>query len=94
MTKEKRLSWFPVYGNIQKAVEEMSAESVKAALLSALVYVNDGELPLRGSLEGEGKTLFHILRQNIDDAEKDYKETAAKRAAAARARWEKEAKKK
>ncbi len=94
MAKEKRLSWFPIYGNIQKAVEEMSAESVKAALLSALVYVNNGELPLRGSLEGEGKTLFHILRQNIDDAEKDYKETAAKRAAAARARWEKEAKKK
>ena len=82
----KKLSWFPVYGNIQGAVEEMRAESVKSAFLSALRYINGAKESVE--MDDSAKMLFYILRQNVNDAKKDYEEISKKRAAAARARWE------
>lgn len=89
----KKLSWFPLYGNIQAAVEGMPLECVGKAVLAALRYLNEREEPRTGALSAEAKTLFNIFRQSVDDAGKDYAEISAKRAAAARSRWEKERRK-
>ena len=87
---EKRLSWFPIYGNIQGAVEEMRPDSVGKAILAALRYFNEGEEPPEGSLDAEAKFLFCMFQQGIKDARAHSEEISAKRAAAVRKRWEKE----
>ena len=86
----KKLSWFPLYGNIQGAVEEMRPESVGKAVVAALRYLNERQEPQAGAMDAEAKILFNVFRQSVDDAGKDYAEISAKRAAAARTRWEKE----
>ena len=86
----KKLSWFPVYGNIQSAVEEMKPESVGRAFLAALRYFENGELSQTGSLDAEEKLLLCMFQQGIKDARSHSEEISAKRAAAVRRRWEKE----
>ena len=90
----KKLSWFPLYGNIQGAVEEMRPDNVGKAVLAALRYFNEGEEPKRGTMDAETGFLFRVLKKNINGAVNDYKELSAKRAAAAQARWAKEQEKK
>ena len=57
----KKLSWFPLYGNIQGAVEEMRPDNVGKAVLAALRYFNEGEEPKRGTMDAETGFLLQII---------------------------------
>ncbi len=90
----KKLSWFPLYGNIQGAVEEMRPDNVGKAVLAALRYFNEGETPKAGTMDSEASFLFRVLKKDIAKAESNYQTVSEKKSAAARARWEKERNKK
>ena len=82
----KRLLWFPMMGSYQSIVEDMQAESVKAAIGAAFQYFNDGNADMP-SLDVEAKFLFRMLKHDIDEAKKHYAETVKQRKEAAAARW-------
>ena len=84
----KRLLWFPMMGSYQNAVEEMQAESLKAAILAAFQYFNDGAADT-SRLDFEGKFLFRMLARDIDEAKEHYAETVKQRREAVKARWNK-----
>ena len=84
----KRLLWFPMMGSYQSIVEDMQAESVKAALGAAFQYFNDGNADMP-SLDVEAKFFFRMLKHDIDEAKNHYAKTVKQRKEAIKARWEK-----
>ena len=91
MGKEKRLSWFKVFGANLGAFEAITPEKGWNGFLSALRYLNNGNEQILADVEE--KIVYSLLKQSIIDGQAEYDARRKAGKEAAEKRWKEALKK-
>lgn len=86
MSKEKRVTWWKMFSHQRAAVESVGDKAAGAGLKATFRYFDGEDIP-DGSLSPQAFTVFCVIRPYIDEARRDFEESAKNGKRGAEARW-------
>ena len=89
MAKEKRATWWKMFGHQRTAIEAVSDADAGKGLKAAFRYF-DGDSICADDLSQSAFIVFSVIRPYIDEAKADYEKSVKDGKRGAESRWGKE----